>query len=129
MAALGFEPFSGAWPQGNKLRCSMVISIHQGSARGRWRNFLIRNALNVLGFEVDKNQTLAHKYSRKTEENLEGTGMGSHILALELLDSCGMIFRASLLTSSDAGPCNRPLSYGDHYSSVIFPNGLNLSGG
>ena len=50
-------------------------------------------------------------------------------LVLELLTACGMIFGARLRSSQAVGRCHRPLSSSVHYSSVIFVNDLNLSGG
>lgn len=58
-----------------------------------------------------------------------GLENGSGKLALELLDGCGMIFRARLRTSPVDGRCRRQLNFRDHYSSVIFSFQLNLSEG
>jgi len=53
----------------------------------------------------------------------------NHLVALELLNRCGMILRARLPTSPSVGRCQRALSFTVHYSSVIFCNELNLSEG
>jgi hypothetical protein len=50
-------------------------------------------------------------------------------LALELLSGCGMILSARRLTSPGDGLGHRPISHRVHYSLVILPNDLNLSGG
>lgn len=50
-------------------------------------------------------------------------------MALELLGRCGMIFRANLRNGGLDGAAHQSLSRRVHYSLVIFPNCLNLSGG
>ena len=74
---------------------------------------------------------------RQDERTCPASWHKNFVLALELLQGCGMIFRAKLLrTSPTDGRCHRsdcdsksPLSFRVHPSSVIWCNSLNLSRG
>jgi len=50
-------------------------------------------------------------------------------VALELLSGCGMIAKANLRKLTRDGAGHRKLSRRVHYSLIILPNCLNLSGG
>jgi hypothetical protein len=93
------------------------------------RNFLLRNAINVLRFEVDKNQMLGELRRIRGSKEAEGTLMQIQHLALELLRRCGMILRVRPRPSLKDGLVHQSLSSRVHYSLVIFCNHLNLSGG
>jgi hypothetical protein len=93
------------------------------------RNFLRWNAINVLRFEVDKNQMLGVRQQVTTRIEAEGTLMQIFRLALELLNRCGMILKVRLRTLLEDGLVHHSLSSTVHYSLVIFCNDLNLSGG
>ena len=94
----------------------------------RDRNFLPGNAINVLGFEVDKNQMLGRGRPVTGRIEAEGTLMQIARLALELLSGCGMILKVRLRTLLEDGLVHHSLSSRVHYSLVIFCNDLNLSG-
>ena len=96
---------------------------------GRHRNFLPEDAINVLRFEVDKNQMLGQGKQISGLMEAEGTLMRILHLALELLSGCGMILKVRSRTSLEGGLVHHSLSSRVHYSLVIFCNDLNLSGG
>ncbi len=114
---------------GNKLLHAKVISIHQDIVEHRNRNFPRRNAINVLGFEVDKNQMLGERMRVSGRVEPEGTLMQILRLALELLSGCGMILKVRSRTLLEDGLVHHSLSSRVYYSLVIFCNDLNLSGG
>jgi len=93
------------------------------------RNFVALLALNVLGDQVDKNQMLGMEHLVNDMTRPAGVARKIFELALELLSGCGMILRARLRTSPGDGLGHPSLSDRVHYSLVILPNGLNLSGG
>jgi len=93
------------------------------------RNFLLANAINVLRFEVDKNQMLGEGRQIVERAEAEGTLIQIQRLALELLRRCGMILRARSRPSLQDGLVHQSLSSRVYYSLVIFCNHLNLSGG
>ena len=95
----------------------------------RKRNFPAGNAINVLGFEVDKNQMLGERRRVLGRVEPEGTLMQILRLALELLNGCGMIWKVRLRALLEDGLVHHSLSPRVHYSLIIFSNGLNLSGG
>ena len=114
---------------GNKLLHAKVINIHRGVQVQRNRNFLPWNAINILTFEVDKNQMLGEVGTDSGRIDAKGTLMQLGSLALELLWRCGMILRVRTRPSVEDGLVNLSLRSTVHYSLVIFCNGLNLSGG
>jgi hypothetical protein len=84
--------------------------------------------INVCGLDVDKNQSIRWRLTVNLGRYQAGIAKFFRVV-LELLGGCGMIWRARLLTSPTDGRCRRLLNIRVHYSSVIFSNGLNLSGG
>ena len=82
-------------------------------------------------------KSISNPMSGALQRGMQRVGRRSHYgqeriffrLVLELLTACGMIFGARLRSSQAVGRCHRPLSSSVHYSSVIFVNDLNLSGG
>jgi hypothetical protein len=115
--------------QGNKLLYAKVISIHPGVREARNRNFPPANAINILTFEVDKNQMLGEGSTYSGRMDAKGTLMQFLSLALELLRRCGMILRVRTRPLLEDGLVHLSLRSRVHYSLVIFCNGLNLSGG
>ena len=126
---MGVRGLSRLAAPGNKLLHAKVISIHQDVVEHGNRNFLRRNAINVLGFEVDKNQMLGKQRQVSGRAEPESTLMQILHLALELLSGCGMILKVRSRASLEVGLVHHSLSSRDHYSLVIFCNDLNLSGG
>ena len=86
-------------------------------------------ALNVLSDQVDKNQMLGSEHLVNDMTRPTRVARKIFELALELLSACGMILGARLRPSPGDGLVHRLLSPRVHYCLVIFPNGLNLSGG
>jgi hypothetical protein len=123
----GYRLWSAA--QGNKLLYAKVISIHRGVREVLNRNFSPRNAINILTFEVDKNQMLGEARTYAGRIDAKGTLMQFGSLALELLRRCGMILRVRTRPLLKDGLVHLSLRSRVHYSLVIFCNGLNLSGG
>jgi hypothetical protein len=64
-------------------------------------NFLLANAINILRFEVDKNQMLGEGKQMLERKEAEGTLMQIQHLALELLRRCGMIFESQIATLAE----------------------------
>ena len=87
----------------------------------------VTKGINVFWYQDDKKQDQAVGNSRP--RSFGPKNLRNSWLALELLSGCGMILGARLLTSPADGRCRRLLNFRVHYSSVIFCNVLNLSGG
>ena len=106
----------------------MVIGIRQ-EYLGRCLSQLFRPWRHKLSdIEVDKNQMLG-KIESGAFSALDDGRIRILRVALELLDGCGMISRASSLLRSNGDLAHHGLSSRVHYSSVIFCNRLNLFGG
>ena len=105
------------------------MTSNLAKVKDRNRNFPSRIAINLLVFEVDKNQMLGEVRTDRGLGEAKGTLMLFQRLALELLKRCGMILRVRTRPSLKDGLVHLKLRSRVHYSLVIFCNDLNLSGG